>query len=362
MKVSPCLKNGKSRWRVVWCVRKKARRKFFKTEKAARDYARDSQQEQKEFGREWATLPPVDRAELVQCWRQAKERGYSISEACRFWETNGSKTATGIIVEELCEKFLAAKKSEGLRTESLRLLGVTLGQFASGRQKRKAATITTDEINTWLDSQTWGPWRRRGVIIDIGNLFNWAVGAGLLLRNPVDGVRRPRIDDKTPVILTPEAAGKLLKLCRVKYRRILPWLVISLFAGLRAAEVQRLRWETVLDDTIVLASHQTKGRARRLVTIRPTLKAWLDTCRKKSGLVYPGPRTPISPEPRLRKEFGGLAKNVLRHSFISYALGSGESVSKVAAESGNSEAIIFKHYREIVRPDQAAAFWSLLPP
>lgn len=43
-------------------------------------------------------------------------------------------------------------------------------------------------------------------------------------------------------------------------------------------------------------------------------------------------------------------KNALRHSFISYRVAAIQSVAQVALEAGNSPQMIFRHYRELVRP------------
>jgi integrase len=247
-----------------------------------------------------------------------------------------------------------------LRPQSLRLLKLTIDTFAAGREGRAAAEITTQEIAQWLASrEDWGQWRRRGAIIDVNNLFRWAVRAGLLVRNPVDGIEPPKIDHGTPTVLAVERAKALLKLCRAEHPKCLPWLVLGLFAGLRSAEIERLTWDDIGKEHITLASHQTKGRARRLVKIRPTLAAWMKICKRKKGKRVCSPST--SGRNQLRTAFGGLEKNILRHSFISYELAQSKDVQATALEAGNSAEIIFRHYREIVTPEQAKAFWDLLP-
>jgi hypothetical protein len=53
--------------------------------------------------------------------------------------------------------------------------------------------------------------------------------------------------------------------------------------------------------------------------------------------------------------------NVTRHSFCSYHLAQFGSASKTALEAGHSEAMLFAHYREVVSPAEAAAFWQIRP-
>jgi hypothetical protein len=53
--------------------------------------------------------------------------------------------------------------------------------------------------------------------------------------------------------------------------------------------------------------------------------------------------------------------NALRHSFISYRVADIQNVAQVALEAGNSPQMIFKHYRELVRPAEAKAWFGLMP-
>jgi hypothetical protein len=53
--------------------------------------------------------------------------------------------------------------------------------------------------------------------------------------------------------------------------------------------------------------------------------------------------------------------NALRHSFISYRLAEIQDTAKVALEAGNSPAMIFAHYRELVTPEDAAAWFAVTP-
>lgn len=359
MKVSRAHYHGLTRWRVTWRSGGKTTRRFFKTLRVANKFAKNITKEVAEYGKEFSALTARDRAELIDCWRKAKEKGYSLAEACRFWESHGAKSASGITVSDLMTKFLAAKAAKGLRPESLRLLGTTLDQFKAGREDTKATSVTTADVTDFINNPTWGQWRRRGAIIDLSNMFSWAIRAGHLLHNPVQAIERPTIEHKTPQILTTEQSKALLRLCRDKYPDLLAWLVISLFAGLRAAEVERLTWAEVKRAHIKLAAHQTKGRARRLVTIKPVLRKWLALCRKAEGSVCPEDHHKKATA--LRRQFGKWPKNVLRHSFISYEVARSKNVEATSIEAGNSPDIIFRDYRELVTPKEARVFWNLTP-
>ena len=53
--------------------------------------------------------------------------------------------------------------------------------------------------------------------------------------------------------------------------------------------------------------------------------------------------------------------NGFRHSYISYRLAQINDTARVALEAGNSPEVIFQHYRELVGPDEAAAWFGVLP-
>jgi hypothetical protein len=53
--------------------------------------------------------------------------------------------------------------------------------------------------------------------------------------------------------------------------------------------------------------------------------------------------------------------NALRHSFISYRVAEIQNVAQVSLEAGNSPQMIFKHYRELVRPAAAKEWFAIWP-
>jgi hypothetical protein len=54
-------------------------------------------------------------------------------------------------------------------------------------------------------------------------------------------------------------------------------------------------------------------------------------------------------------------QNALRHSFISYRVAEVKDVPRVALEAGNSPAMIFRHYRELVTAEAAGAWFAIRP-
>ena len=52
---------------------------------------------------------------------------------------------------------------------------------------------------------------------------------------------------------------------------------------------------------------------------------------------------------------------MLRHSYGSYRLAQTNNVAEVADEMGNSPDVVRNHYQNLVRPEQVAAYWKIIP-
>ena len=53
--------------------------------------------------------------------------------------------------------------------------------------------------------------------------------------------------------------------------------------------------------------------------------------------------------------------NAMRHSYASYRFAQTGDAGRVAGELGNTAVVVHKHYRELVRPDAAAAWFAVKP-
>jgi len=100
------------------------------------------------------------------------------------------------------------------------------------------------------------------------------------------------------------------------------------------------------------------------VKIEPNLREWILPYRKLSGNVAP-PTGAHSPRPfahALRNAGIEWKKNAMRHSFASYHLAAFKNPAATAMELGHmNSAITYAHYRELVKPADAARYFSIQP-
>ena len=169
-------------------------------------------------------------------------------------------------------------------------------------------------------------------------------------RNEVDAVS----------IYTCEEMSRLLS---GAHNALIPFLAIAAFAGMRTAEICRLDWRNVHLDRgfIECEARMAKTRSRRLIPISANLRAWLEPLARPCGNVVEY-RNEDQAMRRFHQSIGFKWKrNALRHSYISYRLAVIADTARVALECGNSPDVIFKHYRELVTPEEAGKWFSIMP-
>ena len=174
-------------------------------------------------------------------------------------------------------------------------------------------------------------------------------------------------NDHGPIhVFTPNEMARLLVAAQEVAPELLPYLAVGGFAGLRAAEMDRLDWAHVDFEQghveVPAKAAKVKGR-RRLVPMTDNLRAWLAPVAKEKGKLTPPPTSLQQMFRKVtRKADVSWKKNALRHSFISYRCAVTKNVAQVAYEAGNSPAIIHTHYLNCRPEREALAWFAVVPP
>lgn len=268
----------------------------------------------------------------------------------------------GVTVPDAVREFLEAKAQDGMSQRYKLQLQSTLGLFAKAFPG-PIMHVRSEQIDRWLRESKLAPVTRNNRLTVVRVFLNFAKQSGYLPKSEAseaDSVRKVKTGDTETEIFQPADLEKLLLAAPA---RLIPILAIGGFTGLRAAELSRLDWSAVnLDRRMIeLRAGQAKTASRRIVPISDNLAAWLQFVERKGAVI---------PDLDYYRQTTALAKklgvpwprNVLRHSFISYRVALIQDVNQVALEAGNSPAIIFKHYRELVTEESARAWFGILPP
>lgn len=255
---------------------------------------------------------------------------------------------------ELVNEFLLAKARAGRSERYLRQLRVSLRSLLRGRPDLPAAELTPAHLETWLASSGWASRTRLGYLFDARTLLSWARRRGYVQVNVADAVDLPRPAARPPGIHSPEETAAVLAHV-ARDPGVVRVMALRYFGGIRAAEVLRLDESDIREGFVQVEASKAKTRRRRLVTVGPTLAAWLS---------IEGGELPVSGK-RVRRALAGCpvpwTPNAPRHSFVSYHLAAGGSAAKTALEAGHSEAVLFAAYRELVTPEAARRYWALRP-
>lgn len=289
--------------------------------------------------------------------------GNRIIEAAKEFARRHPETMPAKPVADVVAELLEMKKGKA-SLRHLEDLRARLNRFAEAF-KVNVATITGPDVQRWLDGFDAAPQTVKNYRTVVHQLFQFAERRGYIVKgsNPVADTEKPEVKNGGSVeIYTP---GELARLLSAAPANFLPSLAIGAFAGLRSAEIERLDWREIdlAGGHITVAADKAKTASRRIVPIVPALAAWLTPYAKKTGLVWTGDHKEFYEAQKATATAAGLSwkTNALRHSFISYRLADIQNAAQVALEAGNSAAVIFKHYRELVRPDAAQRWFSVTP-
>jgi integrase/predicted DNA-binding WGR domain protein len=264
-------------------------------------------------------------------------------------------------VKEVIDEMLAEKESRGREPATMLELKFRLARFEQAF-RCPIASITKGEVQAWLDGLDTSNRNAVNYRAKVSALFNYAWRRDYVMSNPVQNTERPQCENGKVELYSPDELRKLIAGASEDF---LPCLCIGAFAGLRASEILRLQWQDVrLDRLHIVASAKKRGTpSRRIVPILPNLAKWLAPYAHRTGHVWRQDAVSFSIAKQDTAQAAGVVwkHNALRHSFISYRLAAIQDTAKVALEAGNSPTMIFRHYRELVTPEQAVEWFNIAP-
>jgi integrase len=193
-------------------------------------------------------------------------------------------------------------------------------------------------------------------------MFGFATGRGYASQNPAAAAAKAKQIDSEVGILTVAQTAKLLESAGAA---IVPFIAIGAFAGLRPEELARLSWDEIdLEANLIeVKARKSKTARRRHIKIQPNLAKWLTGHAKEMGRVAP---INLRKEMKIAREKAGISdwpNNALRHGFASYHLAKFQDAGALALEMGHTDSdMLFAHYRQLVKPRDAARYWNIVPP
>jgi integrase len=292
----------------------------------------------------------------------AKKWDVPLAVAAKSYHESHNRKLPDKSVADVVAEFLAAKKTDGRSIRYLQDCKARLERF-SGAFKQNLKEVRTQELDVWLRGLKLSPRTRNNFRTVICSLFSFARNTGYLIRDrptEAEATAVAKQDDGEIEVFTPDEYSKLLTAADA---HLLPFLIIGGMAGLRSAEILRLKWENVnwLEGIIEIQGKVAKTGTRRLAPLMPAAAEWLAGYTSARGSVI-GRIKLYERLEKLSESTGVLWKqNALRHSFCSYRMATLKDAPRVSYEAGNSVRIIQRHYDKVVSESQGKAWFSIVP-
>ncbi len=190
--------------------------------------------------------------------------------------------------------------------------------------------------------------------------FRWCIGQGLITKNPINEIEKPKLEKRLPSKLTKQDAFRLLEIVYnypwqnkfLRYRNHAMFATF-VFCGLRKNELLKLKYTDVDIDNLTIFIKQGKGSKDRILPMSPTLAIILTkyleermkhqkTCpeffaslHRNTGLTYGGLRD-IAVMIRKSSKIN-FTIHKLRHSFACMLLQNGCDIYSLSRLMGHSD-------------------------
>jgi site-specific recombinase XerD len=350
----------------------------FRTKEEAEGKAALLRAQRKGEGEDAFALAKFDRTDAEAALEVLKPHGLTLLEAAKFYVQNISLVRDSKSVRAVVDELLKLKAQDGRSKRYLKDLRLKLSNgFAALFGTRPIHEITHQELDNWLRSHDdWLAVTRNNYATALGVLFGLAAKRGYLLKDPTEQLDRANVQLEKPGILSLDEARALLAAAPADF---VSAIALGLFAGLRPeAELWHLDWRGIdLKEKLIDISTSKNSASHRFVKIAPNLLAWLKAYKRDSG--------PVSPKGdayhgRLQKARAAAAQELdranlphaslddwpqdaMRHTFASMHYAAFKHAAETAEQMGHSNGlrIFFRHYRNRVKPAEAALFWRLVP-
>lgn len=361
MRITKIEKNGREYFQLDLNVGTRRVRRFFSDLDSANAEAKKQQKELAKFGHVVAAMPEQERQEMLSLWMKVKASGIKADDLL---EAARGVSDTSPTVPEAVTACIKAKKEAGVSARYLKQLKHTLGSMVKTFAASRVGSLAPDTITNWATrGGELSRWTARSRLTDCITLYSFCERQGWIThqRNPCRKLERRTPPNPEPGILRVKACAKLMRGAHRRDPGLCCWLALSLFCGIRPAEMQKLKPQNLLLDQklVVISNEVAKTRQRRLVHIPENAMEWIAV----SGAIV-APTNLKRRFDRLRKQLGlyrDWPHDALRHSAATYHVAMHQNAPMTALEMGHSVPVLMTHYRALVTKEQAEAFYKIRP-
>lgn len=341
---------------------------YFHKEKEANAFIKKLVETREREGKEAFLLTFEQRFEALKAFQKLAPFNTSLTKAVTTYIEEHCVPVCGKTVDQVKDEFLKACRRANLKDRTVVQYDSDLSIFGESFGGSDITHVPQNDIEEWLDEFEWSARTKRNKLTSLTTFYTFAAGKQYCTVNPAQKIKRPKCDDPEVGIFQPDQSRALLYTAVEKRPDLVGGLAIATFLGPRRSELCALDWleVDVAERTLVIQGSKSKTRQRRVIEINDTAQAWLKQFGGKAGPVTVTRNADVWGQwlRDLAKSAGieVWPKNALRHGFGSYFFALIKDENRVAAEMGNSPAIVHRHYRALVTSTQSQAFWAIFPP
>lgn len=386
------------------CRAFKTDRAFFPDETTARRFISEKQAEADALGSGALILTDSLKREALECLEKLRAfvgrdgKTPTLSDAVAVFIREERLAESDKKVGQAVRECLSAKQKEGKSLRYLQQFEINLRKFTNRFGDRPLGSVKDYEIEKWLDDQYKGgkglaPTTRNNLLTYVVAFYSWCVEEGRTAQHPATRIkylklRRHSDDDSFQGrLLTPDQLKVIIADCPDDFR---PTLCLLAFAGVRVAEMARLRWKHLQKDSQVLFLNRgiTKTDEGRTTPIPEGVARYLEKHRPEGdddGFIFKGCRDDsvkdLSAEAEARRDVNRVTRlnvrlnrlkksvrkhfawsnNALRVSALSYRAQTTGSTDRTAEEMGNSKTILKRAYQELTTEAEAKEWFATDP-
>ena len=324
-------------------------------------------------------------AEIVAAYVQAKDAlngsGTLLEAAEAFAKTHTARTASKPLGEAV-KAFLKFKEGT-LRDATEKSYTYTLESVLAPLNDRNLADITVAELVAILGEKK--PTARAMHVRNLRTFWSWASKEPRTWASmaTVDALEfRKEAGEGEIEIFSPEEVKALLKAAEGYSPHAAVSFALSIFAGVRQAELEKLTWADIREEHVEIGASIAKKGKRRMIPICPTLRAWLDAytpsdadpsdfitgpnwrevsraVRRLAGWAVVARILPKQPKPTR----GAWPANAPRHTCASVQVATGEPLETLIFAFGHSGGhdLLRRHYVSRMTKKDALAILSTGP-
>lgn len=310
-------------------------------------------------------LRRVDKEKIayyVTC-EQMLEGRITLMELVRKYTKAEERIEASACLSECVSKYTKAMETRGLSEAHMGPVRSRLAKFMAAMPDN-LFEITVDMAGQYLNKFENLTTRFNERVV-LSRFFCWCQDQNILPSDQPHVFSKtdvPKAKWKEPEIITPEHMARVLWVAKTSYPETVVPLVLGAFAGLRRAEITRLKVSDIDLERghIMVSAEITKTNQRRVITISDTLRSWLeDFLVPRQDFEDPSYRYKVHRCVQYVK--ANWPVNGLRHSYVSYRVQHDKDPNAVAQECGHSLEVLLRHYKCLCTPEAASTWFDILP-